>query len=135
MKKILCVVLAVVLLALSLAACGGGGGGKDVIGIWEPVVESEEDSEFSFSLGFGWQFEKNGDIVWVFKNDDGTWTTNEETEALKYLYSMSYKINGDTITITQKLLGGLGGKEKNDYTYSNDGETMYIGTDKFVKVD
>ena len=74
-------------------------------------VRFDKDGSFYFSGAYGAESEED---------------LEEAFEAMKALYSISYKVKNDTeMEITQKIFGGLG-KETSTISYSLEGDTLTL---------
>ncbi len=102
MKKTLCVILAVLLIAVSLCACGRGG--NSIIGSWSGTAE--------------------GIAVTMTFEDDGTGVMS----ALGGLASeeFTYTIEGETITVK------TGDDDAEVFGYAIDGDTLTLTADDEV---
>ena len=109
----------VLVLALGLAGCGANQ--KALVGTRE--VADEEGGTY----GVGVRFDKDGSFYFSGAYGAESEEDLEEAfEAMKALYSISYKVKNDTeMKITQKIFGGLG-KETSTISYSLKGDTLTL---------
>lgn len=99
MKKILCIILAVILLATSLCACGTGS--NSIVGSWSGTTEG---------IAITMSFEKDGSGVLSALG-------GLATEAF------TYKTEGSTLTVTSS------DEDAEVYEYSIDGDVLTLKTD------
>lgn len=95
MKRTLCIILAVMLLAVSLCACGGSNG---IVGSWSGSVEGisvtmsfEDDGTGVISALGGLASEE---FTYTVEGSKLNVTTGDETD------TYDYAIDGDTLTLT-----------------------------------
>lgn len=123
LKKTLAIILAVAL-ALVLVACSGGGGKNAVTGIWVP--EGTVDAEYNY----GFIFNKDGTFDCVILQDGKPTTTGIFTEYNELGMPLKWKIEGDKIKITVKIVVNI---DVAEYTYAMDGNVLVIDGERFVK--
>lgn len=128
MKQFLAFLLSAAL-ALTLTACGGGNA-KDIVGTWEIT-----DSETSAAFGWGIRFDEDGSFFFAAGSEAGGDELDEAFESMQALYSIAYKVKSDSeLELTQKLFGGLGGKETSTVTYALDGDTLTFDGAAYTRV-
>lgn len=112
MKRRMFALTLAVLLALSAAGCGGGNQ-KALVGTWE--ITDDAGSAY----GWGIRFDQDGTFFFAAGAEDNDEELEEAFAAMQVLYTIEYKVKSDTeLELTQKLLGGLGGKETTSVAYS-----------------
>lgn len=96
MKKTLCIILAVMLLAVSLCACGGS---SNIVGSWSGTAEGiavtmtfEDDGTGVMSVMGGLASEE---FTYTMEGDNVTVTTADGD-----VETYDYSIDGDTLTLT-----------------------------------
>ncbi|MDD2955199.1 MAG: hypothetical protein PHD67_02660 [Oscillospiraceae bacterium] len=119
-KRLLALLFALIL-TLGLTGCAGGNK-KNIVGTWELADDAGS------TYGFGVRFEKDGSFFFSGSSDaESEEELQEAFEAMEMLYSISYKVKSDTeLEITQKIFGGLGGKEVTVVSYSLDGDVLIL---------
>ena len=118
MKRRMFALTLAVLLALSAAGCGGGNQ-KALVGTWE--ITDDAGSAY----GWGIRFDQDGTFFFAAGAEGNDEELEEAFAAMQVLYTIEYKVKSDTeLELTQKLLGGLGGKETTSVAYSFQGDTL-----------
>ena len=107
-------------LALGLAGCGANQ--KAPAGTWEAADEE------GGTYGAGARFDKDGSFYFSGIFGAESEEDLEETfEAVKALYSIGDKVKSNTgMEMTQKIFGGLGGRETSTISYSLEGDTLTL---------
>lgn len=129
MKRRMFALTLAVLLALSAAGCGGGNQ-KALVGTWE--ITDDAGSAY----GWGIRFDQDGTFFFAAGAEDNDEELEEAFAAMQVLYTIEYKVKSDTeLELTQKLLGGLGGKETTSVAYSLQGDTLIFDGTAYTRVN
>ena len=117
------------LLVLSLCGCGGGNK-KAIVGTWELTDDASGDT-----YGWGIRFDKDGKFYFATGAEGSDEDLDEALEAMAVLYTIEYKVLSDTeLELTQKLLGGFGGKQTDTVAYSLEGDTLTFDGATYTRV-
>ena len=129
MKRRMFALTLAVLLALSAAGCGGGNQ-KALVGTWE--ITDDAGSAY----GWGIRFDQDGTFFFAAGAEGNDEELEEAFAAMQVLYTIEYKVKSDTeLELTQKLLGGLGGKETTSVAYSFQGDTLIFDGTAYTRVN
>ena len=129
MKRRMFALTLAVLLALSAAGCGGGNQ-KALVGTWEITDDAGS------ACGWGIRFDQDGTFFFAAGAEDNDEELEEAFAAMQVLYTIEYKVKSDTeLELTQKLLGGLGGKETTSVAYSLQGDTLIFDGTAYTRVN
>ena len=113
-----------------IAAGCGGGNQKALVGTWE--ITDDAGSAY----GWGIRFDQDGTFFFAAGAEDNDEELEEAFAAMQVLYTIEYKVKSDTeLELTQKLLGGLGGKETTSVAYSFQGDTLIFDGTAYTRVN
>lgn len=119
--------LTLTLLLLFLCACGSGNQ-KAIVGTWDVTDDA------GGTYGWGIRFDRDGKFYFAATAADGQ-ELDEAFQAMQALYTIEYKLTSDTeLELTQKILGGLGGKETHLVAYALDGDTLTFDGAAYTRV-